>query len=57
MPKLWFLKDVVFNEEVMQAMALKEKKLLGPKLVATIPIVLEDANYKSLANEKFNSFK
>jgi hypothetical protein len=47
----------VFNEEVMQAMALKEKKLLGPKLVATIPIVLEDANYKSLANEKFNSFK
>lgn len=41
----------------MQAMPLKEKKLLGPELVATIPIVLEDANDKSLANEKSNSFK
>jgi hypothetical protein len=46
-----------FNEEVMQAMPLKENKLLRPELVATIPIVLEDANDKSLANEKSNSFK
>jgi hypothetical protein len=49
-------KNVVFNEEVMQAMASKEKKLLGLELVATIPIVLEDANDKSLVNEKSNSF-
>jgi len=41
----------------MQAMPLKEKKLLGLELVATIPIVLEDANDKSLANEKSNPFK
>jgi hypothetical protein len=33
-------------------MVLKEKKLLGPELVTTIPIVLEDANDKFLVNEK-----
>jgi hypothetical protein len=47
----------MFNEEIMQEMALKENKLLGSELVATIPIVLEDANDKSLANEKCESFK
>jgi hypothetical protein len=45
-------KDVMFNEEVVGEMALKEKKLLGLDFFATIPIALEDVDDKPLANEK-----
>jgi len=46
-------KDVMFNEEIMREVALKEKKVRKLDFFATIPIVLEDANDKPLANEKF----
>ncbi len=48
-------KDVMFNEEVVGKVALKEKKLLGLNFLTIIPIALEDGDDKPLAIEKFET--
>ncbi len=45
-------KNIMFNEEVMGEVALKENKLLGLDFLTTIPITLEDVDDKP-----FNQWK